>query len=603
MDKVKDIFHLVFVKHQFWTLSIIVVLTGLGIWWMATGNLKKEYKDNHSKVETASTNAVTVAGKAENTIFNDTSHQGMKDLNTLRRRQVYEAWNKMYQRQRTDVLVWPEGLSQKFVTRIEDLLQGRPIEEVKPKADGSEHLVLQLREEYRNEIKDLLPKLAEMINAKWDPQGGARRGPRGGAGGAFGEFGGGIGRGGLEGGGAQAGGEDDEPEKEYAVWWDPSDQGGIQSTYFDWSDSETPPSTMEILYSMEDYWVLKALMQIIQRTNASDDDAKTPPSRPELAAIREVHEIHIGTAVESNVGQVRVVASKKGRGEAGEEDPSVSATENPRPQPAGEGTLEGGANGTTPAGPDPVEGRYVDKNYLPLKAETIRTAAESTKTEAYLAVAKRMPVRMLVKMDQRKLNKFLVECGNADLMLEVKQVRINPKLPDIVSSTTARGGGAAGAFGGEQNLGNNRGRGGDVSQDNEGKFPWDVMVEVYGIIYIFNPPSTKRLTDKLEAEDIAKFEAWVKEQASAKTGDDAESSDKTGEETDPSESADETADADAAEETAGEVAADVDEPADEPADTGEADDGAADDEPADESKDEPAKPAENEAEPLEAAAG
>jgi hypothetical protein len=178
------------------------------------------------------------------------------------------------------------------------------------------------------------------------------------------------------------------------------------------------------------------------------------------------------------------------------------------------GSPEGGA-GAAAAGPDPIQNRYVDnKTYQPLPADKVRSAATTENLEeAYLAVAKRMPVRMQVKMDQRKLNKFLIECGNADLMLEVKQVRINPAAPDIFSMSGSSGRGGEGTFGGGRSGFGGRsfgGEGGAGAAENDGKYPWDVVVEVYGIMYIFNPPSITRLEAKLEPEEVAKFKEAIK---------------------------------------------------------------------------------------------
>jgi hypothetical protein len=574
MDKVKDIVYLIFVKHLFWTLSVIVILMGFAGWWMSSGNLKKDFDTNHATVTQTKSTIDTIASKPENQIFNEISHDGMKEMNAERRLEVLLAWQSKYDKQRKEVLVWPEGLSRKFTRAIEDLLKGRPIEEVKPKEDGTDHLVFQLREEYRNEIKSLLPKLAEMINAKWDPQSAAARGGRGVGGRGGNQFGGNNFGGRQREGGFDVGGTDEIDEKEYAVWWNPADQGELQATHFDWSHSpDELPKDIEILYSMEDYWVLKALMQIVQRTNI-DEETGEVADQPHRAAIREIQSIRIGSSAESNLGQVFIVAGTTPTGEVTEGAPIEGAPVTPTPSTSGEG-IEG-SPGAVPTGPDPAEGRYVDKAYQPLTAEKLRSAAESgTPEEAYLAVAKRMPVRMVVKMDQRKLNKFLVECGNADLMLEVKQVRVNSEAADIsqLAGSTGRGG-VGGAFGGNVGRGNVGrgnvgrpavGRGGEGNLDGDtGKYPWDVVVEVYGIIYIFNPPSMKRLTDTLEADEIAKFEAEVKKA----TSEGAASADTTAAADAPAETPAEGEEA-AGEEAAGEEAAPAAETPAEEAEPGE----------------------------------
>jgi hypothetical protein len=42
-----------------------------------------------------------------------------------------------------------------------------------------------------------------------------------------------------------------------------------------------------------------------------------------------------------------------------------------------------------------------------------------------------------------------------------------------------------------------------------------VDVQVYGIIYIFNPPSEKRLTIGLTEDKVAEFRAWAEKEAKA----------------------------------------------------------------------------------------
>ena len=72
--------------------------------------------------------------------------------------------------------------------------------------------------------------------------------------------------------------------------------------------------------------------------------------------------------------------------------------------------------------------------------------------QAYLAVAKRIPLRMRVSIDQRHINKLLVECANSELTVEIRQLMINPNFVPA-KSRTGGGGGAFGevGFGGPKN--------------------------------------------------------------------------------------------------------------------------------------------------------
>jgi hypothetical protein len=258
---------------------------------------------------------------------------------------------------------------------------------------------------------------------------------------------------------------------------------------------------------MEDYWVLKALMQIIDRTNV--DEVGKPVTRRDMASIREIHSIKIGKNAADRVGNVYKLAPVAADGQ--QPVPPAGVTPTPTPVPPLGGPLSEGA-GPLPAADatsDPAERRYVDIAYQPLPAEKLRKDAESDNPdEAYLAVAKRMPVRLDVRIDQRKLNKFLIECGNSDLMLEVIQVRTIPPQDVFALAGGQRGSGGQGAGGGGQDV--NRG---DVTDDDRKAHIWDVDVQVYGIIYIFNPPSLKRLTNGLAEDKVKEFEAWAEKEA------------------------------------------------------------------------------------------
>ncbi|PQO38596.1 hypothetical protein C5Y97_11160 [Blastopirellula marina] len=153
------------------------------------------------------------------------------------------------------------------------------------------------------------------------------------------------------------------------------------------------------------------------------------------------------------------------------------------------------------AAPIPGEFRYVDKDYKKLTLEEVQAASTAPTSENYyLTVAKRLPVRMKFKMDQREIDKLLVECGNADLMVEVRQVRVN-------AMDTNTGGGSYGGMGGggeyggmesggmENEFGGGMGggmmmggeSGGNARNTEQTEKIFDVPVEIYGIIYIYNP--------------------------------------------------------------------------------------------------------------------
>lgn len=178
--------------------------------------------------------------------------------------------------------------------------------------------------------------------------------------------------------------------------------------------------------------------------------------------------------------------------------------------------------GTMAASTDPGQGRYVDTNYKPVEGKQLRDALKANPPDpknAFLVVAKRMPLRMRLVVDQRKLHRFLAECGNSPLPIEIRQVRINRQagstsgyeggagpgfMPDTGGGGTTEmpasesGSGfmggpmgmpyGAGAGGGFMPGGDLKGR--TVSSSNP---VYDIPVELYGIIYIYNPVAKEKL--------------------------------------------------------------------------------------------------------------
>jgi hypothetical protein len=196
--------------------------------------------------------------------------------------------------------------------------------------------------------------------------------------------------------------------------------------------------------------------------------------------------------------------------------------------------------------------------------------------DAFLVVAKRMPVRMRVQMDVRKLPLFLCECANSNLPVEIRQVRINAPAgtggggmrgggggmlgggggmlggggggmpgmagmtgtPGMAGMMGPAGGGGAGGLGAGMAPGMTPGAGGMMGGGMMGggmmgggmpgggmtgglgtrsgaaaggvtDSPYDAAVEVYGVIYIYNPVNPERLgigQDEIDSEADEKSE-------------------------------------------------------------------------------------------------
>jgi hypothetical protein len=171
-----------------------------------------------------------------------------------------------------------------------------------------------------------------------------------------------------------------------------------------------------------------------------------------------------------------------------------------------------------------ADNRYVDRDYQGVLSSRLVSAMKGQPEkpeDLFLAVAKRVPVRLVFKMDQRRVATLLAECGNSKLPVEVKQVRVNRQ-----SATFGGGGGGmmggmmepggaeapggadpagmmAGMMGGM--MGGVGGFGGNANNPNRQTIadsnldPNEIGVEIYGIVYIYNPVNRAVLGLKEEA--------------------------------------------------------------------------------------------------------
>lgn len=463
MDQLKTQLALI-KQHSFWVMCLGILGVSLGSWWVSTAKLQKEQSDQVGKIKTNFSGLDSVTGTAEHP--NESVIKGMDALNQSYAQEVLKGWQLQYDQQ-AGVLVWPASFEKTGFRAFVDKL--RPIEKIAVTGTGQvgfkDDLPRDYREEYRNFMEDELPMLAETIKARWvvstlggDPAGG---GPPG-AGGGF--------AGAAPGGGYAAGGAIDPTTgqpllvDDSVVLWNSSNQQEILATHFGFTMRQTLPTTLEVLYAQEDYWVLDNIMQIIRATNKvtnSKGELEDATARHD-AVIKYIDFVRIGRSAYGLAGQVQPIG--RGMAGAGGEmaggampggEGSAAATA-PASDTAGATTMPGGGTGEGGMGGmeqmmarDPAVNRYVDDKYAPLPPERLRAALKSTTPEdALLAVAKRMPVRIRVIIDQRKLNVLLAECGNSKLPVEVRQVRINRQAAAAGAAGGMSGGYAGGGEGG-----------------------------------------------------------------------------------------------------------------------------------------------------------
>jgi len=508
MDQLKEKLEPV-LRYLFWISAALVLMGSFAVWWLASGKMDTEFASAQSKIESDAQRVQGVQAKLSEHP-NPLTAGEMDKLIKGREQEVLDAWTSVYKRQQ-DILVWPSSLQQDFVNEFKDLI---PIETAvefpTPEEKEKESTLLN---RYRYYIKAVLPGIAEIAKTKWTAKiDGSTTGASPYGGGSSGDPGFNASYGGPGGPGGVGG---VMPEDGPLVKWETSSQETLMRDLFPWDGGQ--PTTLDVLYSQENLWILRQLLQIIADVNGN-------AGQKFQAKIHEINRIAIGSSVPPTAGSISKPSSGPAVGMGAEYgggggselgSSSYSSSSYGSRGPGGESSF--GAPGATT---DPGDNRYVDATGMPLLAATLRSALISQQPgDAVVAVAKRIPVMMSFKMDQKSIPELIAKCGSAPLMVEVGQVRI---LPSGTSSSAGGSGGASsgggggpsggsyggggygGSGGGGRGGSGGEGYGGGASEyGGEGggmtataakeQFPMDLDVEIYGTIYIYNPPQKENL--------------------------------------------------------------------------------------------------------------
>lgn len=525
MDKLKEQLAPI-QKHLFWIGCGLVLAITLFSWYSATSNLKSEQARLKAEIDGKVSAVSAIPGNHPN----DNTLKGMDGLILAEGEEVAKKWERLTENQKS-VLVWPKRFDEEFISKVEPL---RP-----PELKVTGQFITEIPEDdrryYRNYMNLVFPGLAKIIGSKW--AGKVQEGGGGMAGMAgMGAMGGPGADGAMPGmGGAMAmlnrGEEDDS-----IVLWNSGNQSDILSNHFAFiARDDGLPTTLEILYAQEDLWVLESIMNIIKATNESNG----PISHRHEAAIKALDSVTIGQSAVKEAGKI----SKIGGGSGGSDGaPGMEMMDEMMaggmPGMAGGGDgMSPGAEGAGSAGMAsgagmmpgmsgmpgmgdmaggsraPGDNRYVDRNFKPVLSKRLIAAMKGQPEkpeDLFLAVAKRVPVRLNLKMDQRQLHTLLAACSNSRLPVEVKQLRINRQggggmggdagggMPMMDQAGMMQGmmGGAMGGMPGGGDMASAFGVGDGAGAANNPIRQKlqdstidsnEITLEMYGIVYIYNP--------------------------------------------------------------------------------------------------------------------
>ncbi|MCH2372325.1 MAG: hypothetical protein MK324_17645, partial [Pirellulales bacterium] len=444
-------------KFIFWILSGLVTVTVTVMWFLAIGKLDEERVQQTNQLNSqfsAMDGIKTVNG---NNHPNQQFKKGMEEIMTQVQADIYKTWDAKYLNQKT-AFNWPTAEGELDQSTANTFVPLTPIEMkvvatgVKVNANDETGVEVNriARTNYKDFLENYMPALASQVDAAWGESQVKDDGFGGGAGGAF--------------GGDPAGGDGTavavEETASRMVIWESNNQKALDARF----TFTEPPTTLEILYTQEDLWVLQQWLAIIKDLNKEAETAynakiteiigidlakngDTPgPSGVDLAkdAI-----LNGGKVVAGGMGGMGGMGGESG-GMGGMSDMMSQMAGTNSPEDNGASNNKGGKDekGNLVATDDPGDLRYVDAQYQPLQVVELRNALstdpqKAKKAKPELAISKRYPTRSRLKLDLRYLSQFLAACGNAELSIEVLQVRIGGE-----SGINKGGGGSGGAMGG-----------------------------------------------------------------------------------------------------------------------------------------------------------
>jgi hypothetical protein len=214
------------------------------------------------------------------------------------------------------------------------------------------------------------------------------------------------------------------------VRWRDADR--IEQTF----NSRQTPSSTWIRLRQEDLWVYNAFCQVIQAVNKGVTGRTSAP-------IKIIDTLEIGEAAARSAPQ-QVGQRRLKRVHSGTTTDLGGTSTQTAPAGSGSGTADDQLK----------DKRYLDLKWKPIPAGELATASPPE--------FKLIPFRLLVYMDQRDIDRMLLEFRGSILPIEVKEMRINASV-------------GSAAFG-----------------ERDSGSVYHIPVEFRGVVYIYNPPSLKK---------------------------------------------------------------------------------------------------------------
>ncbi|MDA7950491.1 MAG: hypothetical protein MPJ24_03300 [Pirellulaceae bacterium] len=405
-------------KHHFWiVLGVVFVLIAVS-WYLGVSGQAKIQADQVNKINAGIKKARDVQG-ANRVHPNQESLAQVEERIESYRNVLQHYWQQKYLGQ-YEKFRWSESLEDNFVAIVEPLKNIELAIEYPVKEETPERLSRGLRNHYRENLEKHLSGLAKIVDSTWHVTGTVTATVDG-----------------LD--AAEAGilGTETDEKSEVSlvlppVSWSEENQTQLVQDHFAWA-ADQPPTTLEVLYAQESYWLLEGILNIIQNTNQTSDFSNLIP-------VKHIHVIEVGRHAAERKGAVGTITD--GIYTAGE----TTSTRDTRGSGAGAMSGGEGSKGGAAGGPgmeagrrgggagqeenakesDPIFNRYFDTDFKPIDPDVFRKSLkdEFSKKKVF---SKRVPLRLVVVIAEDRIPRFLQECQKSPLPFIVNQVRFNPE--------------------------------------------------------------------------------------------------------------------------------------------------------------------------------
>ena len=512
-------------KYYFWVVVPLGLITALFVTMGTVAKITADFKARTTALENTKRSTETI--RNENNHPNDNTIKQIQDFTVELENNVNKAWEHL-KRDQDFHNYWPPDVGPRFNEEIKDLRFG-------------DEISYDSRVDYLNFINKYVPQLEIDVDRRrlqekdkdgnWVERKSELVEMSGGAsGGATGREVSSSGSMSVVGGSANTGVLDPSltlpPNLRIVgvVDWDKPEPRALVDHW------QTVRQSVDIWYTQEDFWIYKALLGAISRTNSG-------ATAPHNAWVKRIDSFLIGRAASqvlaerSMAGNDDLVGSDGSRTGSGMGGLGASG---PGGAPSGSSSLSGSGSMSSGSGtggapvrpptPEEIEAVLKDFRYVDDKANPLAAG-----TKAPFNEFKRMPVFMRLIVDQRRIPELLVNCANSEMPIEVLWIRINPEAMrpfDITSYTSSNiaGGGvkiesaAAGTPRSASSTGSavpgsttpSTGMGGRSEEGSMSAFQQGgtissygtetVTIEIYGVITIFNSVDESTLHKTTEAK-------------------------------------------------------------------------------------------------------